>query len=156
MTERVYLREVVENDLPEIFEYQRDPVASEMAAFPSRERAAFMVHSAKILADDTVTTRIVVIETDVAGHVVCFAQAGEQRIGYWLGRRFWGRGIASRALAEFVSTISARPLVAYVAKHNAASMRVLEKCGFERVGEDCSEAPTGGGFVEEFVYSLSD
>ncbi len=107
MTGRVYLREVEEGYLPDLFAHQRDPVANQMAAFPAREREAFMVHWRKILADDGVIKRTIVLETEIAGNVLCFEQSGMLLIGYWLGRRFWGRGIASRAVADFVSLISA-------------------------------------------------
>ena len=77
-------------------------------------------------------------------------------IGYWLGRPFWGRGVASRALVDFVSQIPRRPLHAYVAKSNVASIRVLEKCGFAVSGEEHrSAAPTGGEVVDEFLYTLA-
>ena len=41
-----------------------------------------------------------------------------------------GRGIATEALSAFLLLESTRPLYAGVAKHNAASIRVLQKCGF--------------------------
>jgi RimJ/RimL family protein N-acetyltransferase len=87
---------------------------------------------------------------------VCFEQAGKLLIGYWLGRRFWGQGVASSAVSKFASLIEARPLHAYVAKDNIASIRVLEKCGFKVVAERAAAAPTGGEVVDEFVYSLSE
>ena len=156
MTEQVYLREVEEGDLPEFFAHQRDPVANQMAAFPAREREAFMVHWRKILADDAVIKRTILLETEIAGNVVCYEQSERMLVGYWLGRRFWGRGVASRAVSDFVSLISARPLHAYVAKNNLASIRVLEKCGFEVSGESRSPASTGGEVVDEFIYTLPE
>src|SRR5438045_1302015 len=110
MTGQVHLREVDETDLPELFEHQRDPVANQMAAFPPREREAFMVHWRNILADHKVLKRAILLGGEVAGNIVCFEQAGRLLIGYWLGRRFWGQGIASQALSKFISSISVRPL----------------------------------------------
>ena len=46
------------------------------------------------------------------------------------GRTFWGKGIATSALAKFLVVEKRRPLLAVVAKHNAGSIRVLEKCEF--------------------------
>ncbi|WP_242543571.1 hypothetical protein [Corallococcus sp. NCSPR001] len=40
----VILRNVTDEDLPIFFEHQRDEVALRMAAFPSRERDAFLTH----------------------------------------------------------------------------------------------------------------
>lgn len=74
-------------------------------------------------------------------------------VGYWIGREFWGRGIASAALGQFLRAEVARPLNARVAKHNTASIRVLRKAGFVLVGEDAFDLP-GGTRIEAFVYRL--
>lgn len=155
MTAHVLLREVQAADLPELFAHQADPVANEMAAFPPRDRDAFMAHWKKVLADPKVVARTILFGSEVAGNVVCFERAGEVQIGYWLARRFWGQGVASRAVSAFVAQIPTRPLVAHVAKHNIASARVLEKCGFKLTGGDRAAAVTGGEIVDEFVYTLS-
>ncbi len=63
-------------------------------------------------------------------------QSGEREVGYWIGKEYWGKGSATKALAEFLSYVKIRPLYAHVAKHNAASLRVLQKCGFTVSGED--------------------
>ena len=156
MTRQLLLREVQESDLPALFDHQNDPVANEMAAFPPRDREAFMAHWQKVLANPEVIKRTIVFDGGVAGNVVCFERSGERQIGYWLGRNFWGQGIATRAVREFVSSISIRPLTAHVVKHNRASARVLEKCGFTISGEDRAAAVTGGEVVGEFVYTLDD
>jgi len=130
------LRDVVESDLPVFFEHQQDPEATAMADFPARDREAFDTHWARILADDTLTKKTIVVEGQVAGNAVSWPQDGRRLVGYWLGREFWGRGLATRALAELVDELGTRPLHAYVAKTNIGSIRVLEKCGFVRSDED--------------------
>jgi RimJ/RimL family protein N-acetyltransferase len=132
----VRLRDVREADLAVFFEQQLDPEATRMAAFPARDREAFVAHWERILVDEEVTARAIVADGAVAGNIVSFRHDGRTEVGYWLGREFWGRGIASRALAEFVRVVDERPLHAAVAKHNIPSMRVLEKCGFVRRGEE--------------------
>ena len=47
--------------------------------------------------------------------------------------------IATKALAEFLKHVMQRPLYAHVVKHNIGSIRVLEKCGFTRQGENDEE-----------------
>ena len=42
-----------------------------------------------------------------------------------------GRGVATEALSAFLRLEPIRPLYAGVAKHNVASIRVLQKCGFK-------------------------
>src|SRR5688572_25506604 len=136
MTDSVQLRDVIERDLPIFFEQQLDPEANQMAAFPARNRDAFMAHWTKIMADDSVTIKTILFNGEVAGNIVCFTQLGEREVGYWLGKEYWGKGIATQALREFLKLIETRPLYAHVAKHNIGSQRVLEKCGFTISGED--------------------
>ena len=145
----VDLREVVEEDLPILFEHQRDPEASRMAAFPPRDRDAFMAHWHRILRDEANTNRTVVVDGQVAGHVDCFQWSGRWEVGYWIGREHWGRGVATRALTDFVQLVRRRPLYAGVASHNVASIRVLEKCGF--VFSDEANSETDGSAGVEMV-----
>jgi RimJ/RimL family protein N-acetyltransferase len=130
------LRDVLESDLPVFFEHQRDPEATAMADFPARDREAFDAHWERLLGDPTLTKKTIVFEGEVAGNIGSWEQDGRQLVGYWLGREFWGKGLATHALAELVEELGRRPLYAYVAKTNAASIRVLEKCGFVRSDED--------------------
>lgn len=155
LTRDVRLRDVVEADLPVFFEHQLDPVANQMAAFPSRDRTTFMAHWAGILSDETVVTQTILVDGQVAGNVVSFEQFGAREVGYWIGRQYWGQGVATRALAAFLRHVETRPLYAHAAKHNTASIRVLQKCGFAIVGEDRWYSEARGEEVEEFVLKLS-
>jgi RimJ/RimL family protein N-acetyltransferase len=130
------LRDVIESDLPVFFEHQRDPEATAMADFPARDREAFDAHWERVLGDERNIVKTIVFEGEVAGNAVSWEQDDRQLVGYWLGREFWGKGLATHALAELVEELGRRPLYAYVAKTNAASIRVLEKCGFVRSDED--------------------
>ena len=150
----VLLRDVAEADLPIFFEQQLDQDATQMAAFPARNRDAFMAHWAKILRDATVTTKTILVDGHVAGNIVSWQQFGEREVGYWIGKQYWGKGIATRALAMFLGQVEARPLYAHVAKHNIGSRRVLEKCGFTICGEDKVTADASGAEVEEFILKL--
>ena len=152
--DRVVLRDVQESDLPILFEHQNDPMANRMAAFPARAREEFMAHWARILGDDTVIARIILLENVVAGNIVCFEQAGKRLIGYWIGTQFWGKGIATKALSEFLAEVGVRPLRALVAKHNLGSIRVLEKCGFIVSGKNMVPYGTEGKVIEELEFTL--
>ena len=154
LTGSVLLREVQESDLPLFFEHQCDPDANRMAAFPPRDKDAFTVHWTKILRDENVVSKAILFEGAVAGNVVSWEKSGRRVIGYWIGREYWGKGIASGALAEFLNQLTARPLFAHVAKHNLASIRVLEKCGFIVCGEDKVSSEAGGDEIEEFIMKL--
>lgn len=144
------LRAVVEADLPVFYEHQLDPEAAAMAAFPSRDHDVFMAHWAKMLASDSALTWTVVSDGAVAGNIGCWRDGGRRFVGYWIGREFWGRGLATQALAEVLDLVDERPLHAYVAMGNAASIRVLEKCGFAKIGEH-----GGGDGVTELLLELT-
>lgn len=129
-----HLRNVIDSDLPIFFEQQNDEEANRMAAFPARARDAFFAHWQKILADESGRKQTIVYAGQVAGYLVGFDRGGEREVGYWLGRAFWGKGIASAALAAFLDIETTRPLTAFAAAHNLGSIRVLEKNGFRKVG----------------------
>jgi RimJ/RimL family protein N-acetyltransferase len=142
------LRDVRADDLDAFFEHQREPEANEMAIFPARDRASFDAHWQRILADESLVKKTIVHEGKVAGNVGCWEQDGQRLVGYWVGREFWGKGLATRALAEFVEEVTARPLHAWVATSNLGSIRVLEKCGFVTIGSRTTD-------VEELLFELS-
>ena len=152
----VHIRDVEDDDLELFFEHQLDPEAVRMAVFPARERAAFMAHWAKIRADQTVVVQTIVVEGRVVGNLVSWEQSGQRLVGYWIGRRDWGRGIATKALVLFLGGVQTRPLYARVEVHNAGSIRVLEKCGFEQVPAPERQPSTSEpGEVEEVLLALS-
>ena len=155
MTNNIQLRDVVETDLPVFFEHQIDPEASRMASFPSRSREGFMSHWSKLLTDPSIFMKTILFDGHVAGNIVCFEQLGEREVGYWIGKEYWGKGIATLALAEFLKQIETRPLYAHVAKHNIASRRVLEKCGFHVSGEDKFFSQILGDGIEEYILVLN-
>ena len=140
------LRPVVESDLEAFYEQQADPESVVMAAVPARERESHLEHWRKVLADETTLVRTIDAGGAVAGHVVSFVRDGNREVGYWVGREYWGRGVASAALAAFLAQERRRPLLARVAAHNPASRRVLEKCGFTAVAE--LKDPEGDGVDE--------
>ena len=149
----VSLREVRVSDLPIFFEHQLDPEATRMAEFPSRDRDAFMAHWTKIMAAPTCVLRTVLFGGNVAGHIGAWTGDSERLVGYWIGRDFWGRGIATAALTQFLQYETTRPLTARVVKHNAPSIRVLQKVGFTLAGAEAF-APAAVEKIEEFIFIL--
>jgi RimJ/RimL family protein N-acetyltransferase len=132
----VRLRRIADADLGVLYEHQRDPVAVAMAGSPTRDRRAFEVHWRGILSDPGKVVRIVDVENQNAGYVVGFRQDTQWVIGYWIGRAWWGRGLAAEAVSLFLREVPYRPVFAYVAPHNLRSMRVLEKVGFQLAPRD--------------------
>ena len=71
------LRDVADADLEVFYEHQLDPEAARMAAFPPRDRDAFMARWAKSLANATNVRRTVLADGEVAGNIGCWhATAG--------------------------------------------------------------------------------
>ena len=127
-----------------------------MAAFPSREREAFMTHWAnRILGNPLASSHTVLVAGEVAGYVGAWTEpdAGERQVCYWLGRAYWGQGIATAAIAHLLKTETVRPLHAHVVRHNAGSIRVLEKNGFLKIGAE-EFSPPDGSRIEEYHYRL--
>ena len=157
MTERVQLRVVQDADLPLFFEHQLDPTANHMVAFTRREptdRDAFDAHWTKIRADDTATIRTILFADQTAGYIATFEHEGKREVGYWIGKEFWGKGIASAALSQFLKQFSTRPLFGFVAKDNLGSIRVLEKCGFVLVAEKRAFAKARGVEIDDLAMRL--
>jgi [ribosomal protein S5]-alanine N-acetyltransferase len=105
-----------------------------------------------------------VIEVDgkLAGGIgfECFEveRDGVAIFGYWLGRSYWGRGVASEAASMLadnaLTTEGLRRLEASVFEANAASIRVLEKCGFVREGRLRSlYLDRDGAVCDAFLYA---
>ena len=95
----VILREVTKEDLPIFFEHQLDAEATRMAAFPSRDRDAFMAHWARIMSNETNATGIlntILADGTVAGNVVYWEAAGEPNIASGSARHIGGRGLLVR------------------------------------------------------------
>ncbi|MEO7598319.1 MAG: GNAT family N-acetyltransferase [Opitutus sp.] len=157
MQDLVSLRPVEADDLPIFFAHQLDPEAARLAAFPSRDREAFFTHwTTKIIGNTASTNRTILLDGQVAGYIGSWTDADscERLLCYWLGREFWGRGIASTAVSQFQRSETTRPLMARVVKHNVGSIRVLEKAGFTRTGEEAFTLPDGTPCAE-FIYILS-
>lgn len=156
---RVQLRKPDPDDLPVFFEQQRDPEANFMAAFASKnpyDRESFDVHWAKIMADPAIFIQTILYGESVAGYILHHSWFGEPEVTYWLGREYWGKGIASAALAEFIRQAGLRPLYGRAAIDNTASIRVLEKCGFVVIGQESGFSNARGEEVEELILALKE
>jgi RimJ/RimL family protein N-acetyltransferase len=74
-------------------------------------------------------------------------------IGYWVSEDHWGKGIATAALRQMTEygfkTRNFRKLIAPVLDPNIASMRVLEKCGYELEGILKGEVKKGGTYFDQ-------
>ena len=154
---QLVLREIEDRDLGVLFEHWTNRDAIRMAAFTSpdqNDRAAFEQRWARLRSDASTTNRVVEIDGRVVGQIASFDLEGHREVTYWIGREDWGRGIATRALREFLQLEATRPLYARAASDNAASIRVLMKCGFLIVGEGRGFAHGRNEETDEVVLRL--
>lgn len=159
MNNELYLRDVKTSDLDVFFQHQQSPEAIYMAAFTAKDpanQAAFLEHWQIIMADPTVINQTIVCQGQIAGSVSSYEEEkGRPEVTYWLGVEFWGKGIATWALTTFLrNNNTTRPIYARVAKDNLGSRRVLEKCGFEIIGEFSGFANARGQEIEELLLEL--
>ena len=78
-------------------------------------------------------------------------------LGYWLGERFWGRGIVSQAVAAVTehafASLGLQRVFALPYGRNAASARVLEKAGYTLEGTLRRASFKDGAFVDQLLYA---
>lgn len=157
--ESLTLRPVAEQDIDAFFEHQNDPEANKRAAFGAKnpgDRVRFFSRWEQMLADQTIVTRTICSGQQVLGYIAHFEQLGRPSLGCWIDRTFWGQGVATVALRQFLLLIKVRPLFARVASHNTACIAVLLRSGFIEVGRENSLSVAFDRMVEEILFKLDD
>jgi RimJ/RimL family protein N-acetyltransferase len=153
----VTLRATRDGDLDALFTIEQDEAAVQMAAFtppdPS-DRAMFDAHWRRLLADPAIDARTVRADGEIVGSVARWYEGGTAEITYWIDRAHWGRHIATRAVGLFLDALRERPVRVRVAADNVASIAVLEKLGFRRIGIERSYANAREAEIEELIYRL--
>lgn len=144
----VKLRVVREGDVPVFFRHYRQLITG------GDGEAVFCGRWHRMLEDPRFLIRTIVLDNQVAGYVAQFPQCETPSISYWLDERSWGRGVATAALQSFLELVFERPLHARAATDNIASHRVLQKCGFDKVGSGRYFSELHGDEVGEIVFAL--
>ena len=145
-------------DLDTLFQYQLDKEGGYLAAFMPKDptdKTAYINKYTKLLSDPTVNNQTILLDDKIVGSIAKFIIESDTEITYWIDRKFWGRGIATKALTEFLAIETVRPIFGRVAFDNFGSQKVLEKCGFDKVGSDKGFANARQMEIEEFIYNLS-
>jgi len=155
----IKLTETVKEDLEAFFYFQLNSEANHLAAFTAKDptdKAAYIDKYTRHLADPTINMQTIRVGDVIVGSIAKFVMDDEAGITYWIDRSFWGRGIATSALTDLLAIEPARPIYGRVAFDNYGSQRVLEKCGFVKVGTDKGFANARQADIEEFIYKRSD
>jgi RimJ/RimL family protein N-acetyltransferase len=154
----IILRPTDVSELERFFTFQLDKEANYLAAFTSKDPAdktAYMEKHIKFLNDPTINTQTIMVNNIIAGSISKFEMEGEAEITYWIDKKFWGKGVATTALKKFLIIENVRPIFGRVAFDNLGSQKVLEKCGFVKIGTDKGFANARQAEIEEFIYKLT-
>lgn len=156
--DKITLRQTEINDLPFFFNFQLDKEASHLAAFTPKDptdKSAYLNKYTRLLNEPTVNMRTIIVDNIIAGSISKFEIEGDAEITYWIDRSFWSKGVATTALRNFLTVENTRPIFGRVAFDNFGSQRVLEKCGFLKIGKDKGFANARQAEIEEFIYKLA-
>jgi len=154
----IKLRRTEHSDLEVLFQFQLDEKANYLAAFTSKDptdKAAYLEKFKKHLNDPTINMQTILVDETIAGSIAKFEMEGDAEITYWIDTRYWGNGIATTSLKNFLTLEHMRPVFGRVAFDNLASQKVLEKCGFVKIGTDRGFANARQAEIEEFIYKLA-
>lgn len=83
---------------------------------------------------------------------------GSAETGYWIGKPYWGRGVATRALGAALydaKSFGITEICACVYTFNPASMRVLERNGFVRTSPTAVPKMKHGKAIPAYLYRWS-
>jgi [ribosomal protein S5]-alanine N-acetyltransferase len=153
----IRLTKTEKSDLHLFFQFQLDEEGSYLAAFTpndSNDETAYVERYSKYLKDSTKTMRTIKLDNQIVGSISKFIMDDKAEITYWIDRKFWGKGIASATLKEFLELEQTRPIYGRVAFDNYGSQKVLEKCGFAKIGSDKGFAKARQAEIEEYIYEL--
>ena len=153
----INIRKTEVNDLEILFEFQLDKEANQLAAFTSKDptdKSAYLMKYTKLLSDPTINNQTIIVDNNIVGSIAKFVMEGDAEVTYWIDKKYWGKGIATKALKYFLTIENTRPIYGRVAFDNFGSQKVLERCGFERVGEDKGFANARQKEIVEFIYML--
>lgn len=153
----IQLRPTKVADLDALFEFQLDKEGGYLAAFmPSdpTDKTAYLIKHTKLLSDPTVRNQTILIDNVIVGSISKFLMEGDAEITYWLDKKLWGQGITTSALKIFLDIETTRPIFGRVAYDNTGSQKVLEKCGFVKIGSDKGFANARQTEIVEFIYRL--
>ena len=155
---QVKLRQTIKSDLEFFFQFQLDEEANYLAAFTQKDptdKQTYLDKYSKLLTNPTIKSQTILFNEQIVGSIAKFEIGGEAEISYWIDKNFWAKGIASIALQNLLMIEHTRPIFGRVAFDNLGSQKVLEKCGFIKIGADKGFANARQTEIEEFIYKLT-
>lgn len=156
-TIEIELKHTNQKDLETLFLFQLDKDANYLAAFTSKnpsDKDAYIKKWTKLLSDEKINVRTILLKNEIVGSIAKFEMESNAEITYWIGKEFWGKGIASTALKKFLEIEKTRPLFGRIAFDNLGSKKVLENCGFSKIGIEKGFANAREKEIEEIIFEL--
>ena len=161
------MRWASEDDVDAFYEIFSDPRVMRYwssGPLPNREAAAAMQReiAQHNLSDTQMKWGLALRETNkLIGTVTLFNLSisnGRAEIGYAMGSAYWGKGYMNEALKALIvhafDVMNFRRLEADVDPRNDASIRTLERLGFQREGFLRERWHVGGELQDAFFYGL--
>lgn len=145
-------------DLATLFEFQLDSAAQYLAAFMPKnalDKEAYIDKYTRFLSDPTIFMQTIWAGETIVGSIAKYETEGHAEITYWIDRKYWVKGVASTALELFLVLEATRPIYGRTAFDNIGSQKVLERCGFKKIGTDRGFASARQMEIEEYIYLLS-
>ncbi|MGH8948272.1 MAG: GNAT family N-acetyltransferase, partial [Acidimicrobiia bacterium] len=86
------------------------------------------------------------------------SEAGRGDVGYWLGKRYWGRGLMREALATVIDLCFEEfdqvKVEAEIFTANSRSKRLVESLGMQLEGTIRSSHHKRGEWVDAYIYGI--
>jgi RimJ/RimL family protein N-acetyltransferase len=151
-TPRLALRAPIRGDVPDLVKLaDNKAIAEKLSRLPSPYTRADAIGFIEIIAQRPDERPYAITLNDQFVGVVGFTfHDGElPELGYWLGEPHWGKGIMSEAVKGLIEAAFATRLIPKIAANalatNSGSLHVLEKAGFQRIGEKSHAAGHNAG-----------
>jgi [ribosomal protein S5]-alanine N-acetyltransferase len=166
-TSRLVLREVTQEDAPEVFAFRSDAQAMKYIGKP----AATSINDAKELiqkfidglaSNEAITWGITLSGDPKVVGTIGFWRMNKDHyraeVGYMLHPDHWNKGIISEALSEVIrfgfEKLNFHSIEANLTPENSGSVRVLEKAGFKKEAHFRENYFFNGVFSDTAVYSI--
>lgn len=168
-TERLILRNFVEDDVDAFFAYRNEPETAKYQSWNipyPREQAEKFIESIKYMnaprQGHWLQVAIELKQTNqLIGDIGCFVKQDDARqamIGFTLSSTYWRNGYMSEAvlcwLGYLFEDLDMHRVTADCDIENTASFRLLEKVGFRREAHFVESYPVNGVYTSEYHYGL--
>jgi len=158
------IRKLELTDANSIYEHVKDPEIVRYTLniphpYPKDGAKKFIEDSIEKWNEGTVYRFGIVIDNQVVG--ICDLKEDEDKVmvlGYWLGKKYWGQGIMSKAVKAVVKfgfkELKRHRIKVTHIEDNKSSQRVIEKAGFKLEGKEREFIFREGKWNNLMIYGL--